>query len=97
VDSRQREGERPQWLKVSVWGERAQELLGKVKSGAPCYVEGTLRLRHWTAAGGRSGTSLELTASRCETLFRFPVPVPPDSDADPEPPSGFDENGDLPL
>ena len=96
-DRRQREGDPTQWLQVTVWGEQARELVGKIRKGAPCYVEGVLRLRHWTAVGGKSGTSLDLTAWRCEPLFQFPAPPRPDTDDDPDRLSGFDENGDLRL
>ena len=76
-DRKKREGDPTQWIQVSVWGPRAEELEGQVRKGALYYVEGTLRTRAWTDQhGGRSGTSLDMTARRCESLFEMGAAAP---------------------
>jgi single-strand DNA-binding protein len=68
-DQKKREGDETQWLKISVWGERAEALADQVKKGALWYVEGRTKVRTWTTQSGETRAELELSAWRCEPLF----------------------------
>lgn len=69
-DAKKREGDDTQWLRISVWGERAEALAKQVKKGGLIYVEGRCKVRQWTASDGATRADLELSAWRCEPLFQ---------------------------
>ena len=68
-DAKRQEGADTEWLKVAVWGERAEQLheAGLAK-GAECYVEGRLKLNSWHAQDGQQRSGLELSAWRVDVL-----------------------------
>lgn len=57
----------PQWLRVSVWKERAEELADVLEKGMEVYVEGLLTVSEWES-GGEKRHGLNVSASRCEVL-----------------------------
>jgi single-strand DNA-binding protein len=61
-DSKRAEGEPTEWLRVVVFGERAEELHRQIGKGARVYAEGRLRLEQWTGRDGDQRASLKLTA-----------------------------------
>ena len=65
------DGDETQWLRVSVWGERAEALADQVKNDGLGYVEGRARVRTWTNQAGETKADLELSAWRCEPLFQI--------------------------
>jgi single-strand DNA-binding protein len=69
-DDRAAEGTPPQWLKIAVFGERAEALSGSagLVKGAEVYVEGRVRLNRWTTPDGSERSGLELTAWRLDVL-----------------------------
>jgi single stranded DNA-binding protein len=70
VDARREEGATPEWLRVTVWGDLAEQLQDSLPKGSECYVEGRLRLNEWDGSFGpgckRSGSS----AARCAMRSR---------------------------
>jgi len=63
-----------QWLRVSVWAERAEELAPKLHKDSEVYVEGRLTLATWTADDGTPRCGLNLSAWRCHILADFRPP-----------------------
>ncbi len=59
-DARAPEGTPAQWVRIALFGERAEDLVEKLTKGCEVYSEGKLTLRTWEAADGvtRSGLSL---------------------------------------
>lgn len=69
-DAKKCEGDETQWLRVSVWGERAEARSMKIRKGGLRYVEGRCKVRTWTAGDGTTRADLELSVRRCEALFQ---------------------------
>jgi single-strand DNA-binding protein len=69
-DDRAAEGTPPQWLKVAVFGERAEALgeAAALTKGSEVYVEGRLKLSTWTGPNGEPRSGLELQARRVDVL-----------------------------
>jgi single-strand DNA-binding protein len=61
-DSKRADGDPTEWVRVVVFGERAEDLNGKLVKGARCYAEGRIRLDQWTGRDGEQRASLKLTA-----------------------------------
>jgi single-strand DNA-binding protein len=51
------------WYTVSAYGQLATNVMQGVKMRQPVVVAGTVIIRQWTDASGRSGTTAEITAS----------------------------------
>jgi single-strand DNA-binding protein len=66
-DSKAAEGETT-WVRVGRFGEDAAALAEQLHKGSEVYVEGRLRLNHWTAADGTPRSGLNVTAWRIESL-----------------------------
>lgn len=56
-----------QWLRVTIWGDLAEELAPVLEKGMEVYVEGDLTLNEWEA-GGEKRHGLSISARRCEPL-----------------------------
>lgn len=52
----------PEWVRVSVWGDRAEELAPVLKKGAEVYLEGRMRLNKWTDREGAEHSGLAISA-----------------------------------
>ena len=69
--SRTPEGElqdRTEWVRVTVFGQRAETLSQYLKKGSRVYVEGRLEARPWTDQQGQLRSGLELRASDVEFM-----------------------------
>ena len=66
-DGKAAAGAEPEWVKVSVWGERAEELAPSLKKGTECYIEGRLRLNTWQS-NGEQRSGLALAAWTCQPM-----------------------------
>lgn len=69
-DAKRPEGAETEWLRVSVWGELAENLnaSGNLGKGAECYVEGRMKLNTWAGPDGQQRSGLELSAWRVDLL-----------------------------
>ena len=57
-----------EWVRVTLWGEKADELAPKLRKGVEVYVEGRLRLNTWQAADGQQRASLNVSAWTVQPL-----------------------------
>jgi single-strand DNA-binding protein len=64
-------GEEGQWLKVTVFRERVEELSTQLKKGDEVYVEGNLKLDAWTGKEGEQRNGLSVAANKCEPLAKI--------------------------
>jgi single-strand DNA-binding protein len=78
------EGDDTQWLAVTVFGDRAQELAGVLHKGDRIYVEGRLRLENWTGQDGQPRSGLKLAAWKIERLGEIGRNRPPKPRTPPE-------------
>ena len=60
--------DRTEWVRVTVFGARAESLSNLLKKGARVYVDGRLEARPWTDRAGNVQAGLELTASDVEFM-----------------------------
>lgn len=60
--------ERTEWVRVSVFGNRAETLGGLLKKGTKVYVSGRLEARPWTANDGSIRAGLEIAAGDVELM-----------------------------
>jgi single-stranded DNA-binding protein len=74
-----------QWVRVAIFGERAQQLVGQLHKADKVYVEGRLKLKTWTAPDGQQRTGLDVAAWKVERLGEIgrnkpakPKPLPKD-------------------
>lgn len=51
------------FVTVICWRQLAEHVASSFAKGEPVIVAGRLRMRHWTADDGRSGTAVELEAT----------------------------------
>ena len=74
-----------QWVGVTVFGPKAEELAGQVTKGARLYIEGRdLRLDRWTGNDGKERTGLKCVATRVEVLGQIGHSRPPPKSKAPE-------------
>jgi len=69
--ARSPEGEwqdRTEWVRVTVFGQRAESLSQYLKKGSRVYVEGRLEARPWTDQQGQIRAGLEVTALDVEFM-----------------------------
>ena len=69
--TRSAEGEwqdRTEWVRVTVFGQRAETLQQYLKKGSRVYVEGRLEARPWTDQQGQTRAGLEVMASDVEFM-----------------------------
>jgi single-strand DNA-binding protein len=64
--------DRTEWIRVTVFGQRAETLQQYLKKGTRVYVEGRLEARPWTDRTGNVQAGLELSASEVEFMSARP-------------------------
>lgn len=57
-----------EWLRVTVFGQRAETLSQYLSKGTRVFVSGRLEARPWTAQDGSQRAGLELIADTCEFM-----------------------------
>jgi single-strand DNA-binding protein len=57
------EDEEAQWLNVSAWSDHLTDLAPSLVKGVEVYVEGKMKMRHWTGPDGAEKTGLQVSAS----------------------------------
>ncbi|MBI4497073.1 MAG: single-stranded DNA-binding protein [Chloroflexi bacterium] len=74
VDTGTKDRPQTEWLKVTVFGERAEALSeeARLKKGTLAYVEGRLKVNRWQGQGGDERWGLEVVANIVQ-----PMGVPP--------------------
>jgi single-stranded DNA-binding protein len=55
-----------EWIRVSVFGQTAQDLAGRIDKGTKIYVEGWLKIDRYTPPGGELRISLSVAANKPE-------------------------------
>lgn len=60
--------ERTEWVRVTVFGQRAESLAQHLKKGMRVYVDGRLEAKPWTEREGGVRAGLELMASDVEFM-----------------------------
>src|SRR5215211_4504812 len=58
--------DKTEWVRVVVFGQRADRLAGMLKKGMRIYVDGRLEAHPWTDRGGAVRAGLELVAGEIE-------------------------------
>lgn len=58
--------DRTEWVRCTLFGNRAESLSQRLTKGSKVYVSGRLEARPWTAQDGSIRAGLELTASDVE-------------------------------
>jgi len=71
------DGDNIQWVRIAVFGERAQELSAILRKGDKVYVEGRLQLNQWTDKEGQQRAGLSVAAWKCEKLGQIGRNKPP--------------------
>ena len=74
-DAKAAPGAEPEWVKVSVWGERAEQLAPSLKKGTECYLEGRLKLNKWES-NGEQRSGLALSAWTCQPMAQIGKKAP---------------------
>lgn len=84
--------DRTEWVRVTVFGARAESLSQYLRKGTRVYAEGRLETRPWTDNSGNPRAGLELLADTVEFFS-------PRADSQPARPSGAssDDETDLPF
>lgn len=54
------------WVRVTVFGQRAETLSQHLRKGQRVFVDGRLEARPWTGQNGQISAGLELVATDCE-------------------------------
>ena len=67
-DEKRGENDPTEWVRVTLWGELAEQLDGALTKGREVYCEGRLRLKSWTTAEGIDRPSIEISAWTCQLL-----------------------------
>ncbi|MBL8845462.1 MAG: single-stranded DNA-binding protein [Hyphomicrobium zavarzinii] len=75
--------EATQWVRVAVFGARAEELAGPLKKGDRVYVEGNLTMRTWEKSGEKRA-GINVAAWKCECLGQIGRNKPSKAKALPE-------------
>jgi single-stranded DNA-binding protein len=60
--------EKPQWLRVSCFGETAERVSASFKKNDRAYIEGLIRLDHWTDKHGEQKHGLSVSAFKVEKV-----------------------------
>ena len=56
------------WVRVTVFGQRAESLSNHLRKGQPVFVDGRLEARPWTGQNGQISAGLEVIATDCEFM-----------------------------
>lgn len=67
-DDKRADADPTEWLRVTAWGDRAEQLDGSLTKGREVYVEGRLRMKPWKTSEGIDRPSLELSAWTVQLL-----------------------------
>ena len=70
-------GTRPQWHRVRVWGEQAENSVKFLKKGRMVYVEGRIETYSRPGEDGKPRYSTEIVANRVHFLDRKPAEAAP--------------------
>ena len=62
LDEHKRDGEKPMWVKVSIWGKQAESCQKNLHKGSQVSFVGKLKLREFTAKDGTTKVSPEVEA-----------------------------------
>jgi len=83
-------GEEPQWIRIALFGQLAEDMAPRLVKGAKSYFEGTISQNHFTDRHGRQQVGLNLVARVVQPIGqigrRRPRP-------DPEPQAPLDGRG----
>ena len=74
------------FLRVVVWGKRAEVCHEYLKKGSPVFVEGRLQSRNWEGTDGTKRNTVEVVAQNVQFLSRGTKPSGPSESA------GHEEN-----
>ena len=58
----------PWYQRVTVFGAQAERVADHLAVGTPVWIDGRLEERRWTKEDGRTGTSLDVVATRIEKI-----------------------------
>ena len=64
-DAKRADGAAPEWVRVTLWGETAEDLAARLVKGTSVYVEGRLRLDTWESQTDEWRATLNLSAWTC--------------------------------
>lgn len=56
------------WVRVTIFGKRAESLQNLLQKGTRVFVDGRLEARPWTGQNGQLNAGLELIATDCEFM-----------------------------
>ncbi|HRQ25792.1 single-stranded DNA-binding protein [Hyphomicrobium sp.] len=57
-----------QWVRIAVFGAKAESLAGTLLKGDRAYIEGTLKLETWTDREGNTRSGLSVAAWKIEKI-----------------------------
>lgn len=60
------------WVRVTMFGQRAETLSQHLRKGQRVFVDGRLEARPWTGQNGQISAGLELVATDCEFFSSKP-------------------------
>jgi single-stranded DNA-binding protein len=78
------DGDEAQWVKLVVFGDRAQQLAGHLHKGDKIYAEGRLKLDTWTGKDGQQRAGIKVAAWKVERLCEIGRNKPAKPKAPPE-------------
>jgi single-strand DNA-binding protein len=78
------DGDEAEWVKLVVFGDRAQQLAGHLHKGDRIYAEGRLKLEAWTGKEGKERTGIKVAAWKVERLGEIGKSKPVKPKAPPE-------------
>ena len=64
------------FIRIVVWGRRAEVCGEYLSKGSPVFVEGRLRSRSWQTQDGQNRSTLEVVASNVQFLRSGKAPMP---------------------
>ena len=85
------------FVRVVVWGRRAEVCAEYLSKGSPVFVEGRLQSRNWQAADGTKRSTIEVIAQDVQFLSRAPKAeqqAPPEPLMPEEEPIQFEPNAE---
>ena len=59
------------FIKITVWGKRAEKFAEVVKKGSPVYVNGYLRQENWTTTEGQKRSVIGLVVTEWRVVEKF--------------------------
>jgi single-strand DNA-binding protein len=65
--------ERTEWIRCTVFGNRAESLSNLLKKGTRVYIDGRLEARPWTDRNGNVRAGLEISANDVELMSPRPA------------------------